>query len=257
MKSIILAAGEGTRLRPLTNDRPKCMVELFGKPLLQHQVEVLRECGIEDIIVVTGYLASKANTPGIRTIHNPRYAETNMVVSLFCAEAEFTEDILISYGDIVFHESIVQEMIHSRTPIAVAVDKQWEALWRIRMEDPLSDAETLKLANDGTITELGKKPDSMDDIEGQYIGMIRIRRDALKQVQTFYKEMNRSAIYDGKSFDAMYMTSFLSEVRRSVAPLQAVQINGGWCEVDSLEDLEAYTRCGPGLLTPQGAKKSL
>ncbi|MBK1652709.1 sugar phosphate nucleotidyltransferase [Halorhodospira halochloris] len=57
MRAIILAAGQGTRLRPLTDDRPKCMVELEGKPLLEHQLEVLRGAGIEDIHVVGGYRA--------------------------------------------------------------------------------------------------------------------------------------------------------------------------------------------------------
>src|ERR1044071_3517735 len=82
---VILAAGEGTRLRPHTLDRPKCLVPLAGRPLLAWQTDALRAAGVDDIVVVTGYRADQIRALGYRTVFNPRYEKTNMVASLMCA----------------------------------------------------------------------------------------------------------------------------------------------------------------------------
>ena len=71
MRAIVLAAGMGTRLLPLTRDRPKCLVELAGRPLLERQIAVLRRVGIDDISVVTGYRSDQVKPPGVRIIANP------------------------------------------------------------------------------------------------------------------------------------------------------------------------------------------
>ena len=85
MRVIILAAGQGTRLQPLTNDRPKCLVHLLGKSLLERQVYTLQQVGIHHIHVVTGYRAIQIEALGLETSFNARFSETNMVESLFCA----------------------------------------------------------------------------------------------------------------------------------------------------------------------------
>ena len=98
LKAIILAAGEGNRLRPYTADRPKCMVELGGRSLLEHQVGVLQSQGIKDITIVTGYLSEKITALGYKTVHNPEFNQSNMVYSLMCAKEEMdgTSDILVA-----------------------------------------------------------------------------------------------------------------------------------------------------------------
>ena len=90
MKAIILAAGQGTRLRPLTKNKPKCLVKLAGKSLLDHQLEVLRAAGIYDIHVVAGYRADQLDRPEFTRHINKRFAETNMVNTLFAAESVMT-----------------------------------------------------------------------------------------------------------------------------------------------------------------------
>ena len=83
MKGIILAAGEGKRLRPLTKDRPKSMIEFGKMTLLQRQINVMRECDVNDIVVVTGYKADKIDISGVRYYKNRKFDETNMVETLF------------------------------------------------------------------------------------------------------------------------------------------------------------------------------
>jgi len=132
MKAIILAAGRGTRLRPLTDEYPKCMVEFRGKSMIDQIIDTLRCCGIDDIIVVSGYrgdiLERHLARKGIRFVKNSQYAETNMVYSLFCAEDHMNEDLLISYGDIIYSPKIVNQLIYSKDPVTVAVDLNWKML---------------------------------------------------------------------------------------------------------------------------------
>ena len=116
MKVIILAAGQGTRLRPLTDDRPKCMVEVNGKSIIERQLAVMHNCGIkdEDITIVAGYrgdvLQQKFQDTKMDIIINEDYETTNMVCSLMCASElmESQDDILISYGDIIYEETVLR-----------------------------------------------------------------------------------------------------------------------------------------------------
>ncbi len=242
MRAVVLAAGEGTRLRPYTLDRPKCLVPLAGEPLLAWQTRSLRSAGIEDITVVTGYRAEQIRDLGYATAHNSRFAETNMVASLMCASRQLDgrDAVLIAYGDLVYEPRIVQALAASTAPIAITVDASWRALWEMRMEDPLADAETLRLDPQGNVTELGKKPSSFDDIQGQYMGLIKVSADLAPRLVSVYEGLDPEGPYDGRDRDNMYMTSFLQYVIDHVSPVAAVVIERGWLEVDTVEDLDTY-----------------
>ncbi len=237
MKVIILAAGQGTRLRPWTNDRPKCMVPFHGKPIIEHQLETLRDCGLQEIVIVRGFQAQSLEHLDTRFVLNPEFETSNMVHSLFCAEPEMTGDVLISYGDIVYDAVVIRALLNEPEPFAVTVNTRWRELWELRMKNPLEDAETLKLDAAGYVTELGKKPRSYDEIEGQYMGLIKFGAPVIEQVKSFYRRMDRSLLYDSKDFKNMYMTSFLQALINGGFQLKAVPVAGGWVEVDSVEDL--------------------
>ena len=107
IKVIILAAGEGTRLRPYTLDKPKCMVEIDGKSLIDRQISVLEKAGIDEIVLVGGFKIEMLKGKGSRIKENSNYSKTNMVWTLFCAEDELQDDVIISYGDIVYSKKIL------------------------------------------------------------------------------------------------------------------------------------------------------
>ena len=242
MKAIILAAGQGTRLRPYTNDRPKCMVPLAGKPMLHRQLDVLREQGVGDITLVGGYKAEKLQASGVSVVTNPRYDQTNMVATLFCAEDAMVtgEDLLISYGDIVFEPSVLRAVLDCEAEIGLGADREWRRLWETRMDDPLSDAETFKMSDGYRVIELGKKPESYADVQAQYMGLIRVRGDRVSHFIDAYKSMDRAAIYDGKDFDNMYMTSFIQYLIDADWDVRACLVDNGWLEVDTADELAIY-----------------
>lgn len=245
---LILAAGQGTRLRPLTNSKPKCLVPLVGVSLLQRQVSTLNEAGLNDIHVATGYCAEQIQALGFETSFNSRFAETNMVESLFSAmdfikEADRkNEDLLIAYGDIVYQLENLQALLACDDEIALMIDAQWEKLWRLRLDNPLDDAETLMIDHLGMITELGKKPENYERIQGQYTGLFKIRANKISDFTDFYHALNREQSFDGKDFDNMYMTSFLQLLIDSNWQAKAVLVDNGWLEIDSVDDLNLYEK---------------
>lgn len=243
MKTIILAAGQGVRLRPYANDRPKCMVALAGRPLLHWQMEAMRACGIDDgIVVVGGYRAEGLEVQEARVLLNARYASTNMVATLFCAREHMSpgEDMLISYGDIVYEPQVLREVLSCDAPVCLAADREWRRLWQLRMDDPLSDAETFRMDPQGRVLELGKKPYAYEHVEAQYMGLIRVRGDCVADFIAAYDAMDRNDTYDGKDFDNMYMTSFLQHLIDSGWDIRACLVDNGWLEVDTFEEKRVY-----------------
>jgi len=244
MRVVILAAGRGTRLAPLTDDGPKCLVELGGITLLDHQIATLQSQEISDISVVAGYCAEKLAHRELRVIINHGYAASNMVYSLFCARELMGEDVdlIVGYGDIVYEPRVLQALMDCTDPIGVVIDQEWRRYWSLRMADPLSDAETLKMDCQGMIKELGMKPHSYDEIQGQYIGLFKVRRDWVKRFQKLYDTMDPNGPYDGKTRKEMYMTSFIQHAIDSGWPVRAVPIKNGWLEVDTYDELQLYQR---------------
>lgn len=236
---VILAAGRGSRMKGLTDDRPKCMLELAGRPLLHWQTEALREAGISRLLVVRGYNAAKIQGD-FETVENPRWHETNMLSSLLCA-GEFARSafasghdrLVISYSDIVYHPSHAGQLACANTPIAIAYDTMWHSLWNLRFGDKaLDDAETFRQLN-GRLLEIGGKTGNLSDIQGQYMGLLSFGRAGWDMVESACSEL-------GDKVDKTDMTSFLRHLLAMGTEIEAVPVNGKWCEADSGDDLIKY-----------------
>ena len=185
---LIMAGGFGKRLRPLTEDRPKSMIEFGKMTLLQRQINVMRECNVNDIVVVTGYKADMIDIPGVRYYKNEKFDETNMVETLFCAKEELVGDIIISYADIIYEKNILQKLIESTQKIGVIIDKKWQIYWNKRFENLLDDVESLKIDTKGNIIDIGQKVNNLDEIQGQYIGLMKFNSEGTKILLDFYQK---------------------------------------------------------------------
>jgi len=214
------------------------MVEIDGKSLLNRQLDVLYSRGLKRIVIVGGYRADQLERFGLTLRLNPRYADTNMVWSLFCAEDELKGDVVIAYGDIVYSREILDQLLQSTADIAVAIDMNWERYWRARNEDPLADAETLKLGGDGRILEIGQKPKSLEEIQGQYMGLVKYSAKGLVWLKSVYQEAKSNNDMRGKLPEKAYMTDLLQSIIDKGFPVTAVPITSAWVEVDTVEDKE-------------------
>ena len=253
LKAVILAAGEGIRLRPLTNEKPKAMVELFGMTLLERQIEVFKSCGINDIIVITGYRDDTINFPNIKKLKNFDYDSTNMVETLFCAKDELIDTVIVSYGDIIFEKNVLYKLLDSNDDVSVAIDSNWKKYWGERFDEPLTDAESLKLNSLDYILEIGQKVKNINEIEGQYIGLMKFKDEGLDFIKKYYEKIKEESITSGKNpinpnlpFRKSYMTDFIEGLINNGLKVKAVTINGGWLELDNINDYKLYNRLFQG-----------
>jgi choline kinase len=236
VKGIILAAGRGSRLGTLTADRPKCLVELAGRSLLDRQRAALTAAGVVDLAVVTGYRAGLLAGRDLPLLHNDRWAETNMVGSLLVASAVLAaEPCVVSYSDIVYSAETVARLLAAPGQLAIAYDPSWAELWSRRFDDPIEDAETFRLAGDGTLAEIGARPTTVAEVQGQYMGLLRFTPLAWRAVDRVLGSLT------GAEVDRLDMTTLLAALIRAGEPIGAVPVAGGWAEVDSAADLEVAT----------------
>ncbi len=236
MKAIILAAGRGSRMKSLTDEKPKCLVELRGKALLDWQISAIKSAGISEIAIVTGYKRELLQSRGLVEFHNSRWSETQMVSSLACAQ-DWLEGgpCLVSYSDIFYDSSAARSLIDCNAELAVTFDPNWLKLWEKRFGDPLLDAETFRMNDEGYLCEIGKKPKSTDEVQGQYMGLLRITPNGWNEICRI-----RSVI-GPENAEKLHMTGTLQRViEERQVPILAVAYNQAWGEIDSAEDLRAY-----------------
>lgn len=247
MKAIILAAGQGTRLKKYTENLPKGMLEFAGKTIIQRQIETYRKCGILKIIVVKGYAADKIHYDDIHYYINENYAQTNMVESLMAAREEFDEDIIISYSDILFSEEMLRKMMCSSEKYAVAVDDKWKEYWQARYGKIDFDTESLRIDSHGDILELGLENPHLEQIDARYVGLLKFSVDGMKRAAEILERdyplfADKPWKQSGKPICKAYMTDLLQALIEDGQKIKAERFEHGWIEFDTNEDYETACR---------------
>ena len=235
MRAIILAAGRGSRLAALTEDRPKCLVEVAGRTLLCRQVSALRGGGVRDLGIVRGYRAEAIVVGGATYFENGRWSSTNMVMSLAAAKDWLADGpVIVSYSDIFYTAELVSRLVAAADDLVVAYDLDWRALWERRFADPLSDAETFRTDDAGRLLEIGARARSLEDIHGQYMGLLKFTPRAWKAVES------QLAAMEPADRDRLDMTSLLRLLVTVGFSIYTLATRGQWGEVDNLSDIAVY-----------------
>lgn len=247
VKAIILAAGQGTRLKKYTKALPKGMLSFAGKTLIERQIEAYRAAGIQKIIIVRGFAADKIAYDGVTYYTNDDFATTNMVESLLAAQTEFDDDIIVSYSDILFERRLLDVMMREKADFAVAVDDAWQDYWRKRYGEVDFDTESLRIDLQGNIIELGKEAPPLSEIDARYIGLLKFSRNGMtymSQLVNDAKEQfeNEPWQQSGKPVRQAYMTDLLNAVIEAGKSVKAVRFQHGWIEFDTNEDYENAIR---------------
>jgi choline kinase len=196
MKAIILAAGRGKRLLPLTENIPKCLIELTGKTLLEHSLDRITNAGIQEIIIVVGFkeemvrdrIGDSHNGAKVKYIVNEKYETTNNIYSLWLARGEIDTDVLIVNGDDIFHHKIIRNLVDSEHPDAAVIDT-----------DSILDEDSMKVIIDnGLIKDIDKKI-LIETAHGDAIGIYKFSHDGAKlffhEIQKFVNEGNLNVFY--------------------------------------------------------------
>lgn len=243
MKAIILAAGQGTRLKKYTENLPKGMLSFMGRTIIERQIAMYRKCGIGQIIVIRGFAAEKIQYEGVTYYTNENYADTNMVESLMTAQAEFNDDVIVSYSDILFEEQMLKAMMEAKEDFAVAVDDNWKVYWKKRYGRVDFDTESLSLDNNDNIVELGLENPQLEDIDARYIGLLKFSKAGLRHIVEIMKDAyldyeDKPWQQSGKTVRKAYMTDLLQAVIQSKYDIKAKRFCNGWIEFDTNDDYE-------------------
>ncbi|GMV39674.1 MAG: hypothetical protein AMXMBFR64_13900 [Myxococcales bacterium] len=249
--AIILAAGYEKQLGALIEDRPKSMLDVRGKTIIQRQVEALNAANIKNIAVVRGYKKEMIDLPNIRTYDNEDFAEGGELGSLFSAAPELKGRVLVLYGDILFDRSIVEKLLKSPDDVTIVADRAWRDT-RVGRQGGRPDLVAEKqappagiryLAEDAT-TEVEAIGASLDPeaATGEFIGMMMLTDAACRKVEQVYREVMDKApagrFHEAESLRRASLTDLLQELIHRGETVGAVGIYKGWMEVDTFEDYQ-------------------
>jgi len=252
MKAVIIAAGIGIRLNPLTDDKPKCLLKIRGKTILHHQLDAFHANGITDISVIKGYKKEAIDYPGLKYYINDNYRNNNILNSLFYAEEELDGEFIVSYSDIIFDADIVRRLMESDRDIAIVVDIDWKGYYEGRTEHPIEEAEKVIFDEDKNVVEIGKVVSSEKEVNGEFIGMVKCTKRGAEIFKEFFhkakKEFYGKPFIRAKTFNNAYLTDFIQYLVRNNIKVKCVPIERGWIEIDTLQDFERAPKFLRGII---------
>ena len=236
--AVILAAGYEEQLLPLTEDRPKTMLEIKGKSILERQVNLLQAAGVSQIAVVRGYRAEAVNLPHVRFFENPHFQSTGIAASLFTAEPVLKGRVLILYGDILFDRTILDRLLASQADISLAVDRAWYDLYRTEGRSP--EGADLVVTNHlpapshrfipseepGDVSKIGQQLDKRT-VTGEFIGLSCFSAQGIQWLKETYKT---------SASQETSLNDLIQKIIDRGHPVKAVEVYKGWLEVDTFDD---------------------
>jgi len=239
-KTLIVAAGLGSRLKGHTENTPKCMLDFGGKTLLQRQLFSYKKNGVDDISLIRGYKKNKINYKGIRYFNNDDYKDNNILNSIFYGEEVINGNIIISYSDILFEPFVVKRAMESDHDISVIVDIDWRDYYIGRKDHPLSEAENVIFNSNNEVVKIGKIASEKEEVHGEFIGMIKLNHrgcEILKQNFHRVKKLYWNKPFQrAKIFQKAYLTDMIQELVDIGIKVHCVIIERGWKEIDTVED---------------------
>jgi L-glutamine-phosphate cytidylyltransferase len=256
-RAIIVAAGRGKRLEGETDDIPKCMVVVAGKPILHWQLDALAAAGVDDVVVVRGYRGDRiAAVPGhpVRFVENPEWAHNNILASLLYAASEMSDGFFFSYADIVFAPAVAAQLAREtaapQPAVALVIDRRWEEAYEGRTLHPVSEAELARVVESPaglSVARVGKQAVPREQAAGEFIGLARFSAAGASALRDVWAKALREGGLDAPFGRAAalrnaYLTDALNAMADGGVRLAPVFIDGTWREIDTRQDLASAER---------------
>jgi phosphoenolpyruvate phosphomutase len=243
-KAVILAAGFEPQLLPLTQDRPKTMLEVKGRTILERQIESLGRVGIRDVVVVRGYKKEQVAADGARYVDNDRFAETGELQSLLCARAELTGPCVVLYGDIIFEEPVLEKLVRATADVAVVVDRAFVDTLHAGLPPPPGPLDLVVtetppngrrfVAPEGGSRVLRIGPEVRpEEAHGEFIGLAMLSAAGVRTLLDVHAEL---AAQRAEGLERSSITHIFQALIDRGHPVVAVDIHKGWMEIDSFDD---------------------
>jgi choline kinase len=250
-RAILIAAGRGKRLGAHTDEVPKCMVDVAGKPILGWVWAALSSVGVTELIVVRGYRGDvleqfvRGLVPNATFVDNHDWQTNNVLLSLAHARRFIDRPTYLTYSDIVFTPAVAAVAAKSDAEIGLVIDREFRKIYDGRTEHPLDEGEVADLMPDGSVARVGKRALSPDDAIGEFIGLSRLgERGARIVANTLDALAKRYAGREDEPFQRAahyrnaYLTDLWQELIDSGIRIDPVLVDGDWREIDTGQDLD-------------------
>ena len=242
MKAIIIGAGRGRRLMPLTEDTPKCFAKIGEKRILDLIIEAWRTVDVEDFVFIGGYQIEKIQKeyPDLRFYYNHDWQNNNILASLFCAEAEMNSPFACTYADIIYRPWVTEQLLKPNHDISLVVDVDWRERYVARTMHPEDDAEKV-LTKGHAITRISREilPEEAD---GEYIGVAMFSQEGAKILcQHYHRAVDRYSnmpFHGAVSLQKAYLIQLFQEMIKENVKICKVEVAGGYHEIDTTQDYE-------------------
>jgi phosphoenolpyruvate phosphomutase len=237
-RALVLAASRGAALGSLTEDLPKTMVEIAGRPMLSHIVDTLRAAGIRETLVVRGYRKDKIDLPGLTYADNEQHDTTGEFVSLSVgleASDDDSQALVVSYGDVLFNRYILQILEIESEDFVIAVDTDWQdSVNKNRAADYVGCSEPYSRSafyHRVLLKEIGEELTS-ESIDGEWMGFLRVAATAMPRLRQTVSEMIAKPGHEKAKLHHL-----LAELTRRGENIRVVYTSGHWLDVDTLDDV--------------------
>lgn len=228
MKAIILSAGNRNEISQIVGDIPKGLIEVNNTTIIEMQLNVLHACGIDDVCVVKGYKEELIDIPGVKYYLNDEYELNNILYTLFCAEEELEDEILIIYGDVAFNKECLERIISSKKDISLGIAVNLESY----KKDNIKDLEIIYLDSDNNIINIDKNLNYENEAYGQFTGIMKCNKNGTEIIKNNYKYF--------KIYNKNYKNALISELLNNIISLGnkvfGVIIERGWIKINSVDD---------------------
>jgi phosphoenolpyruvate phosphomutase len=241
-QALILAAGRGKELGVLTEDRPKAMVEIAGKPLLERTVDTLNSIGVRDITVVRGYHKESIDLPNLSYVDNDEHATTQEAFSLFAGLEGIRGSVLVAYGDVLFQKFIPMSLFESESDFCIAVDPAWQGgPNQDRYRDLVSCDRPFHWSEFDQRTSLVRMSTALPagEVHGEWIGLLKMTAAGVTRL----RELGAS-VADTERLRSMRMADVFDLIISSGTQVEVVYIRGHWLDVDDMHDVVAASNFG-------------
>ena len=238
LKVIILAAGRGTRLGHHTKEIPKGLVDVNGKSIIERQIELFEKNGITDIVIVRGYKKEKFCWDNVTFIDNEDFANNNQLASLVLAQNMVSGNVLILFGDLIFEQTILDQILASSSDISIAVDLNWKERYdenRNNQFPALAEIESDKITRISGNKSLVRKKSS-----GEFFGIMKLSSKGSKILTDVIEKTkhHKGKFHGSDSFAMGKLPDIIEEVIDLGFTVKPIFVSGKWFEVDTILDLE-------------------
>jgi len=242
-KAIVLAASRGAALGPLTQDKPKCMIDVRGEPLLGRLISALKNSNIKDVTVVRGYKKDQINLPSITYVDNDMFESTGEVASLACAKEAIVGSCVIAYGDVLFRQYYLDQLFDHDADIVIAADVLWkerkssDADW-VRDFVSISPEAPQGFIDDAPVYLKAMGQDLEEpNIDAEWIGLARMTEAGSRIIRAEIDALQKEGLLHSAG-----LVELLDRVAKKGHKIGVVSVPGQWLDVDDASDLIAAGR---------------